>query len=450
MRLQILTIARNTFVESIRQPIVFILVLLCGVLTIFSLFNTGFQMGYTDSSEVSGDNKLLLELGLATVFVVGVLLAAFVATAAVSREIENKTVLTVVSKPVARPALVVGKYLGVAGAILLALIPTLVFLLMALRHGVMSTAADELDQPVILFTFLAVAASFLVALWCNFFYGSYFSQTFLVMLAPAMVLAYVVVLMFDKRWHIQAPTADFKPQITLSCATMVMAVMVLTAVATAVSTRLGQVMTVVICSGVFMFGLLSDYLIGRHAFGNRWVGVIQTVRPADSNELMFGVGTFTNVTLRNSPRIAVRPGDSFYYGPSPNGFPMAIAAYTPFEGDPTNTSVVFGPQTRPALVVTGVEGQKLTIRKVGADPLSTWRFPIESDYVFLEPTHINAVALGGWALVPNMQFFWLMDALNQNQKVPPSHFALLGAYALAQITFFLGLGIVLFQRRDVG
>ena len=39
---------------------------------------------------------------------------AFVATAELSREIENKTVLTVVSKPVGRTTVIMGKYLGVS------------------------------------------------------------------------------------------------------------------------------------------------------------------------------------------------------------------------------------------------------------------------------------------------------------------------------------------------
>src|SRR5690242_17231027 len=111
------TIARNTFVEAVRQPIFFVMIVICGVLQLFNTWSTGFSMGYSDSAEVSGDNKLLLDIGLATVLVCGMLLAAFVATAVVSREIENKTVLTVVSKPIGRPTVVLGKYLGVAASI---------------------------------------------------------------------------------------------------------------------------------------------------------------------------------------------------------------------------------------------------------------------------------------------------------------------------------------------
>jgi ABC-type transport system involved in multi-copper enzyme maturation permease subunit len=105
---QLLTIARNTFVESVRQPIYFVLIAIAGLCLVLTTWSAGFSMGMSESGEVSGDNKLLLDVGMATVFVVGVLLAAFLATAVISREIENKTVLTVVSKPVSRVTLVLG------------------------------------------------------------------------------------------------------------------------------------------------------------------------------------------------------------------------------------------------------------------------------------------------------------------------------------------------------
>lgn len=450
MRLQILTIARNTFVESIRQPILFVLVMVCGVLILVSTWSTGFAMGYTDTSEVSGDDKLLLDVGLATVFVCGMLLAAFIATSAVSREIENKTVLTVVSKPVSRPALVVGKYLGVAGAIVLGLIPMLLFLMMGLRHGVMSTAADDPDQPVILFTALAIGISLLVAIWCNYFYGSYFSQTSMQMLAPAMCVAYLLVLLIGKKWHIQPLGTNFKPQITFACFSLTMAILVLASVATAISTRLGQVMTVVTCAGVFVFGLLSNYFIGRHAFHNRTIGVVQSVASQNESEPMLAPGSTLTVTLKTAPKLAVRQGDSFYYGPSPNGFPMAVSAFPRFEGDLSKVSDTHGDQTPPALVITEAKGQSVHTLRVGTAPLAASRPPAPGDYVFLEPTSINAAALGAWSIIPNMHFFWLVDAISQNQRVPPSHMLLVVGYATAQVTAFLGLGVVLFQRRDVG
>jgi hypothetical protein len=350
---------------------------------------------------------------------------------------------------VTRPALVVGKYLGVAAAIVLALVPMLLFLLMALRHGVMSTAADDPDQPVLLFSFLALGAALLVAVWCNYFYGTYFSQTFLTVLAPAMVVAYIAVLFVGKHWRIQPPFHDFKPQISAACVCLIAAVLVLTAIATAVSTRLGQVMTVVVCAGIFLFGLLSNYFVGRYAFQNHWVAIVQGVSSDESSGVL-GPGQYLTVTLKNPPTRVIRTGDSFFYGPSPNGFPMAIAAFPRFAGDLSQINDVENSETAPGLVVSSVTGQSMKVRKVGTGPLPAYRLPRPTDYVFLEPTHINAAALVAWGVIPNMHVFWLVDAISQNQHIPLSHFGLILGYAATQIVVFLAVGVILFQKRDVG
>ncbi len=55
-----------------------------------------------------------------------------------------------------------------------------------------------------------------------------------------------------------------------------------------------------------------------------------------------------------------------------------------------------------------------------------------------------------WGVVPNLHFFWLLDAVSQNRPVPFEYVATACAYALAQIIAFISLGVILFQRRDVG
>jgi ABC-type transport system involved in multi-copper enzyme maturation permease subunit len=110
--MNVLSIARNGFLESIRQP-VFVVLLLGGTLAMVLNVNLA-------AFTLEDDNKLLIDLGLSTLFIAGLLLAAFTATSVLSREIENKTVLTVVSKPVTRAAVIVGKFLGVAVALAVA------------------------------------------------------------------------------------------------------------------------------------------------------------------------------------------------------------------------------------------------------------------------------------------------------------------------------------------
>ncbi len=452
MPFQALTIARATFVESLRQPVVMILVLLSGVLQVFTTMNTGFSMGQEISGQVQGDNKLLLDMGLATVFVLSTLLAAFVATAVISREIDNKTVLTVVSKPVGRPTLVLGKFLGVTGAITLAAATMLLFLLLAIRHGVMSTAADDLDAPVLVFSIAAVALVLAVAGWGNFYYGWNFPQTVGTLLPPTLLVAYVLVLIVGKGWRIQSITHDFLPQVVVACACLLLAIVVLCAVATAASTRLGQVMTIVVCAGVFLAALLSNYLVGGRVFINKPVGVVASARPTDNEHPTFKErGDSFRVALLQAPTRPIEPGNSFYYGPSPNGYPLITPEFPPFEGPIADANALLGEGAQSRLVVTGIEqASVLIVRNAGATPLPISRPPETDDYVFLTPTRVRWPWLVAWGLIPNLHFFWLVDAVSQDRPVPASYLLTACLYALTQVGAFLALAVALFQKRDVG
>jgi hypothetical protein len=55
-----------------------------------------------------------------------------------------------------------------------------------------------------------------------------------------------------------------------------------------------------------------------------------------------------------------------------------------------------------------------------------------------------------WSVLPNMHYFWLLDAVSQNQPVPVSYLARAAIYAAFQVGAFLSLAVILFQKRDVG
>lgn len=452
MLTQLFAISRNAFVESVRQPILFVLVLLSGLLQVFNTWNTGYSMADTESSQVAGDTKLLFDIGLATIFVIATILAAFIATAVISREIENKTVLTVVSKPVGRVTLVLGKFFGVAGAIMASVVIMLVFLMLAVRHGVMSTAADSIDGPVVYFGVGCVLVSLLLAGWGNYFYGWNFPQTVIAVLTPLSLVAYVLVLFFNKNWIPQPLTNDFKDQVVIASLCLGLAILVLTSVALAASTRLGQVATIVVCLGVFMAALLSNYMIGRHVFRNELVGQIAQAVPDDPSYPDLRVpGTYYRINFKQTPARRFQEGDPVYFSPAPSGFPMlSRAAYPPFRGEVSELSQAVAPGVEAAIVASEMSGQVLKVRHVGESPLQLYKVPEADDYVFQNPTRINAVALVAWGAMPNLQFFWLLDAVSQNRPVPTAYLGLVSLYALCQVGVFLSLAVILFQRRDIG
>lgn len=448
---QTLTIARNTFLESVRQPIYFILTAICGLAILLTTMTAAYSMDYSSSAEVSADNKVLLDIGLATVFVCGMLLAAFLATAVISREIDRKTVLTVVSKPVARPTVVLGKYLGVCGAIVLTVLTMLLFLQMAIRHEVMSTAADDLDGPVVLFTFLAVVLALGAGVWCNFFYGWSFSQTATLALLPGMTLAWLGVLLLSKKWSLQPIATDFKPEIFKASLCVVLAIMVLTGVATAASARLGQVMTLVVCSGVFILGLASNYLLGSRAVSNQFVARVLSAEPTSPSMVaLAAAGDQYTLRLELEPRVNIPAGSPVYYGPNPSGTGLVVRPFPPFRGDLNTPSAVESGE--PALAIRSAQARDMVIVRTGASGTGTpmARPPRAGDYLFLRPTHVNPAAYAGWAVTPNVQSFWLVDAVSQNQKIPWPHVGLVAIYALCLIGASLSVAVVVFQTREVG
>ena len=248
---QLLAIARNTFVESTRQPIYVVLVLLGTALLALNPSLTAYSL--------DDDNKLLIELGLSTLFLLGMLLAGFTATGVLSAELENRTVLTVVSKPVSRPLFVLGKYVGVAGALALAFWTLTPIFLLTVRHRVLQRASDPIDSPVLIFGILAFVLALVGATLANYFYRWVFTSSFVFMFAVLATVALGLVLVIDKNWQFQSPVTDLNPQLLIALLLVFEAVLILTAVAIASSTRLGQVMTLVVCVLVFLLGLVSHY-----------------------------------------------------------------------------------------------------------------------------------------------------------------------------------------------
>jgi ABC-type transport system involved in multi-copper enzyme maturation permease subunit len=99
-------IALNTYRESLRDRILYHLL-------IFALLLIGFSVLLGDFA-IAEQNKIVTDLGLAAINVVGVIIAAFVGIGLVSKEIERRTVYTILARPISRAQFILGKYLGLA------------------------------------------------------------------------------------------------------------------------------------------------------------------------------------------------------------------------------------------------------------------------------------------------------------------------------------------------
>lgn len=252
---QLWAISRTTFAESIRQPVLFVGLVVGSLLILLANPFSGFTL--------ENDQRLLIDLSLSTIFVICVVLAAFLATSVLNREIENRTALTVLSKPVGRPTFILGKYLGVTAALMMALAFLSLGFLLAEMHGAMETVRTPYHLPVITFTAAALGLAVLGGAGANFLYNWSFTSTAVVLGVPLLTLAYVLSLLFGPEWDSHWIGTDFNPQLLIAIGCVGVALAILVALAIAASTRLGQLPTLAITGAIFMLGLLSDWLFGR-------------------------------------------------------------------------------------------------------------------------------------------------------------------------------------------
>ncbi|MEK7608606.1 MAG: ABC transporter permease subunit [Patescibacteria group bacterium] len=125
-------IAKNTFKEAIRDRILY------GIL--------GFAVFYllTDlffARLALGDVSMVKSFGLAGIYVCGVVVTVFLGASVLYKEIESRTLYFVISKPVTRAEIVLGKFFGLFAAIALT-----ISAMAAIYLGVVGYEAREFDM----------------------------------------------------------------------------------------------------------------------------------------------------------------------------------------------------------------------------------------------------------------------------------------------------------------
>ncbi|HSW01473.1 MAG TPA: hypothetical protein VLI39_14985 [Sedimentisphaerales bacterium] len=259
---KLLTIAKNTFVETLRQPVY--AVIIAAALLLF-LLSPALSM-YT----MDDDNKLLREIGLSTLFLTSLFVAIFSASGAVSIEMENKTILTVLTKPVQRPIFVLAKFLGVAGAVALAHYLCTIGVLMTIRHGVLSTASDTHDWTVVGSAATVALVTVLLSAFFNYTYDWKFTSTAVVVGTILATLAMVFLALIDRDWQFNPAKNGFDRLDVYAAILLFLAAMVIAAIAVAISSRFNVIVTLSACIGVFLLGLISDWVFGRYADTHLW------------------------------------------------------------------------------------------------------------------------------------------------------------------------------------
>jgi ABC-type transport system involved in multi-copper enzyme maturation permease subunit len=108
---RISTIAWHTFKESVRERVLYNLV-------VFALLLIGAAILF-GSISVGIEDVIIMNLGLSSISVFGLLMAIFIGIGLVWKEIDRRTIFSILAKPVHRHEFIIGKYLGLMVTLLI-------------------------------------------------------------------------------------------------------------------------------------------------------------------------------------------------------------------------------------------------------------------------------------------------------------------------------------------
>ncbi len=245
-------VARNTLRECLREPI--FLLLLSAAAFLIGLFPS--LSLYVFREQI----KLVVDSSMATTMVFGLFAAVISASHTISREMKNGTVLVLLSKPVSRWNFVLAKVAGIIAALT---IFVLVCNLASLISVKVAKDQFQLNYGALYSYYGMMVLAYLYGGLRNYFNQKSFSaeaiSAMLVLFSVCTVLVY-----FFNREIPGENTLELRyllPALTL----LFFAVWAMGAITIAISTRLDMLPNMMICSALFLLGLVSDYYFSGQA-----------------------------------------------------------------------------------------------------------------------------------------------------------------------------------------
>ena len=262
---QFITIAANTFMELVRQPVFLLLTTASVGFSVFLACVSYFGFG--------DDPKLVKDSVLAVMLLSGLLGAVLSASSSLAREIRTGTALAVLSKPVGRAPFLLAKYTGIAAVLGLLNYVNLLAALAASRMAF--DAYGDADTRGLAIWGVALVLAYAAGGFSNYFLRRPFTSDAMFALVVLVTLAFLVsssLTRADPTNRAETVGAFVKVDWRLipAAALILLALWVLAGLALACATRLDLIATLVICSGFFLLGLMSESLVGTPAREGKW------------------------------------------------------------------------------------------------------------------------------------------------------------------------------------
>ncbi len=132
-----MAVAQAAYRETVRQPLFWFLLIFFIVLMVISVFVPYFTFGE--------DLTMMIDLQLDAILLPALILSVFTAALTISEEIEGRTAITLLSKPVARWNFLLGKFFGIFLAVMFL---TLILTLVMSGTVIGKIAYDDIDDKL--------------------------------------------------------------------------------------------------------------------------------------------------------------------------------------------------------------------------------------------------------------------------------------------------------------
>lgn len=150
----LLVIARHTLRSALRDRILYAFVAFGILYLLFTLFLGALSLN---------DLPMIRGFGLAGIYLFGIVIAIFLGSSVLAKEIDERTLYLVLSKPVSRAQVLLGKFLGLFAAVTLTVvIMTVCYLVVVAYQG------GGFDAPALLAVFFQLIETALLIAACIF------------------------------------------------------------------------------------------------------------------------------------------------------------------------------------------------------------------------------------------------------------------------------------------
>ncbi len=251
-----------SFQNIIRQSF-FVLAVVGGYL--FILSTPAFTMFSFFDAE-----KMLLDMSMATILLVGLLVSVLATSSIVGGEIEEKTTTLLLSKPLSRFTFILSKFCAVSLSLLFVFIPLACALIMTLRVGVPEAVWSEMEYSTLWFEFLPLILAALVAAIANYYADKNFASSFIILLSIFLLMSLFILIIMSK--------GALKKNLFYPISLLWMASILICPVASLFALKGKVFFTLTFSFLIFTLGIISNWLLGNF-LNNPGIRILYSIIP---------------------------------------------------------------------------------------------------------------------------------------------------------------------------